>query len=339
MPHMIVDAHNDLLVEVEHFRHEAHPFRERWLGQLRRGGVGLQVCPSSVDVNELPEFGLRRTLSQIGELYRAAADDPAELAVVRDEAELDAALNAGRLALLLSMEGAEPLGYDPALVDVFWQLGVRMFSLTWNRRNPFADGLGEANDGGLSGLGRALVDRLCALGMVLDLAHASPRTFFQILERASGAPVVASHACCRAVFDTPRNLSDEQLRALAEQGGVLAVMGIPLGVDLAAPSLDRVIDHIDHAVEVMGAAHVGIGADFMAQIVESGAEPAVQATSLMPDGTSFGDAVPGFRGPDDYPALVAALEARGYGGDELEAILSGNLLRVIRRALSPAARP
>ena len=88
----------------------------------------------------------------------------------------------------------------------------------------------------------------------------------------------------------------------------------------------------------MGAAHVGIGADFMAQIVESGAEPAVQASSLMPAGTSFGDAVPGFRGPDEYPVLIAALEARGHQGDELEAILSGNLLRVIRRGLALAPK-
>jgi membrane dipeptidase len=336
MEHMIVDAHNDLLVEVEHFRHEEHPFRTRWLDQLRRGGVGVQVCPSSVDVDELPEYGLRRTLLQIGELYRAAAEDPDALKVVTDEAELDEALSSGRIALVLSMEGAEPLGYDPSLVDVFWHLGVRMFALTWNRRNPFADGLGEANDGGLSGLGEALVDRLSRLGMVLDLAHASPRTFFGVLERAPEAPVVVSHACCRAVFDTPRNLSDEQLRALADHGGVLSVMGIPLGVDLTAPSLDRMVQHIDHAVEVMGAEHVGIGADFMAQIVESGAEPAVQASSLMPDGISFGEAVPGFRGPDDYPALTAALEARGYAEGEVEAIMGGNLLRVIRRGLASA---
>jgi membrane dipeptidase len=331
---MIVDAHNDLLVEVEHFRHEAHPFRDRWLGQLRRGGVRLQVCPASVDVNELPELGLRRSLQEIAELYRAVDDDPDELALVRDEQELDAALASGRIGLLLSMEGAEPLGYDPSLVDVFWRLGVRLFSLTWNRRNPFADGLGEETDGGLSGLGRELVDRLCRLSVVLDLAHASRGTFFDVLERAPEAPVVASHACCRAVFDTPRNLADDQLRALADHGGVLAVMGIPLGVDLVAPTLDRIVDHVDHAVAVMGAAHVGIGADFMAQIVACGAEPAVQASSLMPAGASFGDAVPGFSGPDDYPALVAALERRGYAGEELESILGGNLLRVIRRGLA-----
>jgi membrane dipeptidase len=331
---VIVDAHNDLLVEVAHFRHEAAPFRARWLEQLRRGGVSLQVCPASVDVNELPEFGLRRSLTQIAECHRAAAQDPDEVVLVRDAAGLDEALATGRLALLLSMEGAEPLGYDPAMADVFWLLGVRMFSLTWNRRNPFADGLGEANDGGLSDLGRELLERLCRLGVVLDLAHASRRTFFEVLERAPDAPVVVSHACCRAVYDIPRNLTDEQLRALADHGGVLAVMGIPLAVDLEAPSLERVADHIDHAVQVMGVRHVGLGADFMTQIVESGAEPAFQATSLMPEGMSFAEAVPGFSGPADYPALAAVLGARGYAGEELAAILGGNLLRVIRGALA-----
>jgi len=89
-----------------------------------------------------------------------------------------------------------------------------------------------------------LVDRLIDLGMVIDLAHASQRTFFQVLERASDAPVMVSHACCRAVYDTPRNLSDEQLRALADHDGVLAVMAVPLTVDQRAPSLERVVDLI-----------------------------------------------------------------------------------------------
>jgi len=331
---MIVDAHNDLLVEVTHFRHEAHPFRDRWLDQLRLGGVGLQVCPASVEITDLPEWGLRRSLTQIAECHRAAADDPGDVLVVRDAHDLETVLAGGRLGLLLSMEGAEPLGYDPTLIDLFWLLGVRMLALTWNRRNPFADGLGEANDGGLSALGRELVDRAAGLGMILDLAHASPKTFQQVLEQVPGAPVLVSHACCRAVYDTPRNLSDDQLRALRDHDGVLAVMAIPLTVDQEAPSLERVVDHLDHAVDVMGIEHVGIGADFMAQIVASGAEPAFQATSLMPDGMSCGAAVPGLSGPADYPALVRAMEARGYTGNALEAVLSGNLLRLFARALA-----
>ena len=243
----------------------------------------------------------------------------------------------GRTGLLLSMEGAEPLGYDPCMLDVFWLLGVRMLALTWNRRNPFADGLSEARDGGLSELGRGLVARAAGLGMIMDLAHASERTYFDVLEEAPDAPVVVSHAGCRAVYDTPRNPSDGQLRALAERGGVLGVMALPLSVDLQAPTLERFLDHVDHAVDVMGIDHVGIGADFMAQIVASGAEPAVQATSLMPDGRSFAEAIPGLEGPADYPALALALEARGYRGDDLAAILGGNLLRLVSGALGAAA--
>ena len=335
---MIVDAHNDLLVEVTHFRHEAHPFRDRWLSQLRRGGVGLQVCPVSVELTELPEWGLRHSLTQIAECHRAAGDDAGDVLLVCDTHDLETVLADGRLGLLLAMEGAEPLGYDPTLIDLFWLLGVRMLALTWNRRNPFADGLGEATDGGLSALGCELVDRAVQRGMILDLAHASQKTFFQVLERAPGAPVVVSHACCRAVYDTPRNLSDEQLRALGAHDGVLAVMAVPLAVDQEAPSLERVVDHIDHAVDVMGIEHVGLGADFMAQIVACGAEPAYQPSSLMPDGMSCGAAVPGLVGPADYPALVEALQSRGYAADALSAILGGNLLRVVARAL-PRATP
>jgi membrane dipeptidase len=337
--HIIADAHNDLLVEVEFFRHEEHPFRDRWLDQLRRGRVGLQVCPASVDIHELPEWGMRRSLQQIVALHRAAAEDPDQVLLVRDAGDLETVLADGRTGLLLSMEGAEPLGHDPTLVDLYWLLGVRMFALTWNRRNPFADGLAEVTDGGLSALGGELIDRMAGLGMILDLAHASQSTFFQVLERAPDSPVVVSHACCRAVYDVPRNLTDDQLRALRDHGGVLCIMAVPLAVDLEAPSIDRVLDHIDHASEVMGVEHVGIGADFMAQIVESGAEPAFQASSLMPDGMSFGDAVPGLAGPSDYPALAAAMAARGYDDAALQAILSGNLLRVVADGLARCRAP
>jgi membrane dipeptidase len=292
------------------------------------------VCPVSVEVTDLPEWGLRRSLTQITACHQAAADNPDDVLLVRDACDLQTVLADGRTGLLLSMEGAEPLGYDPTHIGLFWLLGVRMFALTWNRRNPFADGLGEVTDGGLSTLGMGLVDRLAGLGMVIDLAHASPKTFSQVLERAPDAPVIVSHACCRAVYDTPRNVSDDQLRALGDHDGVLAVMAVPLTVDQQAPTVERVVDHIDHAVDVMGIEHVGIGADFMAQIVASGAEPAVQASSLMPDGMSCGAAVPGLAGPADYPALVRAMEARGYAGDALRAILSGNLLRIITRALA-----
>src|SRR4029077_12740737 len=129
------------------------------------------------------------------------------IVAVRRRDDLSAVEDGTRTGLMLSLEGAEALGYDPWMAEIMWELGVRMLSLTWNRRNPFADGAAETGSGGLSELGRRLVDECIELGMILDLAHASEGTWRDVLERARDAPIVISHAACRAVNAHPRNLS------------------------------------------------------------------------------------------------------------------------------------
>lgn len=325
---MIVDAHNDLLLELAFRAEEEQPFATHWLPKLRAGGIGVQVCPVFVELEDLPELGLRRALAQVHAFHRAARECPDDVMVVRRRGDVD--LLDGRIGLVLSLEGVEPLGYDPWVADIFWELGVRMVSLTWNRRNPFADGLGESSDGGLSGLGRELVRRLDALGVILDLSHASERTFAQVLETAPDATVVASHANCRALVDTQRNLSDEQLGALAARDGVVGVLAHPFVV--AEPTVERLVDHVDHIASLVGIEHVGLGGDFTAQIVHSGAVTHAPL-ALLPEGMPLDASIDGLAGPEDYPILVAALQTRGYESERLEAVLGGNWLRVLRRGL------
>lgn len=327
---MIADAHNDLLLELVHRRDEERPFERHWLPHLEAGGVGLQVCPLFVDADLGLERALSIALEQTTELRRAVRESADRVAQVRTRGDLESL--DGRIGLMLSLEGCEPLGTNPRLAEPFFELGVRMVSLTWNRRNAFADGAAETSPGGLSELGRELVELLAELGFVLDLAHASERTFADVLETAPDAPVVVSHAGCRAIVDTPRNVSDDQLRALAERGGVFCVMALPLVVDPARPTIARVVDHVDHAVEVMGIEHVGLGGDFIRQVhlALGGIEP---RTTLLPPGTSMGDPIEGLEGPQHYPALVDELRARGYADDRLDAVLGGNLLRLLRAAL------
>lgn len=328
----IVDAHNDLLLELAFRRHEENPFGKHWLDKLTAGGVALQVCPLYVAVEDQPEGALRRALEQIAAWGRAARQNADRVVLVRTRADLDRAEASGRIGLLLALEGAEPLGYDPEVADIFWELGVRMFALTWNRRNPFADGLAEPTGGGLSRLGRELVARLVAHGAILDLAHASEHTFADILERAGEAAVVVSHAACRRLVDTPRNLSDDQLRALAGRGGLVGIMAHPLVTDPSRPTLGRVLDHLDHAVSLMGIEGVGLGPDFVRQVVRSGAVR-IPPDALLPMGMLPDATIEGFAGPEDYPRLVAALRERGYDGDRLAAVLGGNFRRVFRRSL------
>jgi membrane dipeptidase len=327
---MLADAHLDLLFELGFRAGEERPFERHWLPKLRAGGVGLQVCPVFVEFDDLPELGLRRALEQVAAFNRALRECAEDVRSVRSRADVDH--DDGRIRLLLSLEGVEPLGYDAALADVFWELGVRMASLTWNRRNPFADGCAEASDGGLSVAGRELVARLVELGVVLDLAHASPRTFDQVLELVPPGRVCVSHANCRALVDAPRNLTDDQLRALARHGGVVGVLAHPFVLAPAEPTIDRLIDHIDHICSLVGDTHVGLGGDFTFQLVESGAVDSVPL-ALLPPGMPLNASVEGLRGPEDYPALVEALSRRGYDGERLERVLSANWLAFLRGAL------
>jgi membrane dipeptidase len=332
----IADAHNDLLIELAFRKAEPNPFATHWLPMLRAGGVGLQVCALYPTFDLTPEAALRTTLEQVAAWHRAGRENPHDVVLVRTQAELDEVEAGDRIGLVLAVEGAEPFGLDPDMADVYWELGVRLVGLTWNRRNAFADGAAETPTGGLSALGRELVDRLASLGIAIDLAHASERTFEDVLARVANTPVLVSHAGCRALLDTPRNVSDDQLRAVAERGGVLGLMALPLVVDPREPTIDRLIDHLDHAVSVGGIESVALGGDFIRQLWSSGAIYGEVTHGLVPEGHSLEEGIEGLEGPEDYPNLVTALERRGYAGEDLERILWRNLVRVVRRAL-PAA--
>jgi membrane dipeptidase len=328
---VIVDAHNDLALELVLRREEPNPFARHWLPHLRAGGVVLQVCPLYA-ADQPPDRARETALDQAAELHRALRENPEDVFQVRTQGDLDLVGADGRIGLMLSMEGVEPLEGDPAVFDEFWDLGVRMVGLTWNFPNDFAGGI-DSPERGLTERGRELVDLLGERGAVLDLAHASEPTFVEAVERARR--VVVSHAGCRALRDHPRNLADDQLSALAARGGILGLMALALVVG-EPPTIERLVDHVDHAVEAMGIEHVGLGADFIDQVDALEVALGKEQTEAMNEARRVGGGRLGLRdlqGPEDYPRLVEALERRGYEGDRLARILSGNLLRLVREAL------
>jgi len=332
---LIVDAHNDLLTELEFVHPEENSFETRWLPQLREGNVGLQVCPIFVGRSQVPEGATRQALRQAS-VFRIAAETRG-VRMVTDKEHLTGLNSANNLGLMLSMEGADAFGTDPLLADAFWHLGVRMVSLTWNDRNAFADGTGENENGGLSRLGEELVHRLVELGFIIDLAHAGKKTFYDVLELTpESATVIVSHASCRSIYETPRNLDDEQLRALAQRGGVVGLMAHPLVVGPEDPSVSHYVDHIEHAANVMGIDHVGLGADFIQQVSRSGAI-GKHGNALLPDGVKMEDAIVDLVGPADYPNLRDALESRGFSEDDRAKILGGNFLREFEAGLPTAS--
>jgi membrane dipeptidase len=332
---VIADAHCDLLLELEYREHrlrETDVFARTWLPLLEAGGVGLQVCAIFVELELQPEGTLRQALAQVASFQRAVEENGDRVVAVRTQADLDLVERGERIGLVLALEGVEPFGYEVWPADLFWELGLRMASLTWNRRNPYADGAAEG--GGLSRVGRELLARLGELGAVLDLAHASAALFDECIELYEGR-VCVTHAGCRAVNDHPRNLTDGQLRALAERDGIVGIMLHPLAVDAERRTIERAIDHIEHAAATIGAERVCLAGDWTKRLSEIW--PAAPAPDgLAPPGLEPGSALEGLAGPEDYPALVAALEARDWSDGRLDGLLSGNLLRLLREALPKA---
>ncbi len=319
------DCHNDLLLGVTCQRDLGNDdlFGEFWLPQLRAGKVDLCVLPVYTEDWFTGEAALRRALTTIETTRQMTARHADEVTLVTTTAELREALAAGRIALLLAFEGMEPVGADVDLIDTFWHLGVRMASLTWNRRTPFADGLGERGTGaGLTELGRSAVERMEALGMIVDVSHLSDAGFDDVAQVAT-RPFVASHSSCRDVVAHPRNLHAARLGTLAERGGFVGLnaMGEFVGGER---TVEAFLDHVAHAVELIGAEHAALGLDFL---TDTGSH--TLPLSAQPGPGYF---VEDLERPGDLPAFGQQLEER-VGVEAARRVASGTLIGALERLL------
>jgi len=166
----VADCHNDLMLSVQFRRDLGHddPFGDFWLPQLQAGGVELVVLSVYTEDRFIGEGALRRALRTVESARQMATQHAIDVTLVTTASELREARATGRIPLVLAFEGMEPVGADIDLIDTFWQLGVRMASLTWNRRTPFADGLAERRtDAGLTRLGVKAIERMEALAQLL----------------------------------------------------------------------------------------------------------------------------------------------------------------------------
>ena len=233
---------------------------------------------------------------------------------------------------MLSLEGVECFGVETWPADVFHALGVRMAGLTWNRRNAFADGAAEEG-GGLSRLGRELVDRLVALGVILDLAHASRGTFAELLERADGrAGAVLARRLPRRLRHPAQPRRRPTAGPIADAGGLFGLMLHPIAIGPERLTLDGVVDHLEHAVSVMGLERVCLGGDFTQRLWDAMPPPPETKDGLLPPGVTPGLGIERLTASEHYPALVEHLDAR-WGDEEVAAVTADNLVRFLRAAL------
>jgi membrane dipeptidase len=321
----VIDVHHDLLmlVAMEHCKGNRDTFRDRWIPELRAGGIDVQVLPVFV-AEEAPEAMLRKALEMIDALHVEVEKNSNDVTLCLTRADLDGAIEDRKLALILALEGAEPIGtHNLSMLRILHKLGVRMMSMTLNNRTGLADGTDEQETSSrLTELGVEAVAEMERLGIILDVSHLNDAGFWHVTDIATKT-FIASHSNCRAIFDHPRALTDDQLRALAAQGGVVGMNLHPMLVRGEDATVDDTLDHLEHALEVAGEDHVGLGPDFCAELDELG---------IMFD-PPVANGIKGLERSEDLPGFTEAMSERGLSDDVIRKVLGGNFLRVLREGL------
>jgi len=271
--------------------------------KLRAGGVSLQCMAlwtgrkglagdyQGIVCQEL------QALAQLNEQGYIQVDDPSQA-------------QEGQLSILLTVEGGEVFEAGLETIPFWREKGVRMAALTWNNPNRIGFPAKGNHSQGLTEYGVAAVKEMQRLGIAVDTSHLNEQGFYDLFQKTHKPPM-ASHSCCRALCDHPRNLTDQQLKLLIANGGYVGVNFYPafLTDDTDECSLHDVVFHIDHICQLGGARHVGFGSDF-------------DGIELYPKG---------LRDPRDLPRLLEALFKRGYTQQDIEAIAGQNLLDYFRR--------
>jgi len=354
----IVDGHNDLPMAVREKAggdlskldiRQSQPSLMTDIGRLRAGGVGGQFWSVYVPVEKKGADAVSATLDQIDIVYQLVAKYPDVFALASTADDVERIGKKGQIASLIGVEGGHCINDSLGVLRMFYKLGARYMTLTHASNTAWADSATDtpAHDG-LTAFGESVVREMNRLGMLVDISHVSPATMAAAL-RVSKAPVIFSHSSARAVVDNPRDVPDNILTALRQNGGVVMVTFVPAFVSRAASeystlenaqekkytaelnspaaaaiamaewrktnpmpraSISDVADHIDHIKQVAGIDHIGLGGDL--------------------DGITY--VVQGLEDVSKYPYLIRELLRRGYSDEDIVKITHHNILRVLRAA-------
>ncbi len=328
----IVDMHFDLLMDLYEKRKRVNVLRDDFEAQFDAGGIGVIGAAIYIDEPYLPEQALRVGLDQIARLYVECESNP-RFVICKTYADILNARRENKFAMLITMEGVEPLGTDINLLRVFYELGLRSVGLTHARRNMAADGgmfaANASSRHGLAPFGKVLVQEMDKLNILIDLAHLNAAGVEDVLQ-LSKQPLIFSHTNPRKFFDIDRNASDDHIRAVGARGGVIGVNGVLVGAKKEQATIDMLIDNIEYIVELTSIDSVAIGFDFFKFIWDQWT-PTKQGeivsylmeVEFVPDLQHHGHA----------RNLTRRLIERGWKDEDIGKVLGGNWMRVLEQGL------
>jgi membrane dipeptidase len=325
-----MDAHFDLTMDMDDRRErgDRRVWSARHEGPVKAGGWKCIVSSLFIHSWQLPEMGLRKAMDQISALISEAEEQPDKLALCASIKEAEAASASGKTGIIISFEGLDPLGNDPALLAIFYRLGVRAVGVAWSRRNYAADGCffkprREGQKGGLTPFGVEAIEEAERLGMLLDISHLNDEGVSD-LAKFTKKPFIASHSNCRALVPVQRNLTDEQIKLVASRGGVVGMNGCSAFVSKREGSGIGPADlalHIDHIVKLVGDDHVGLGLD------------CCDGLANFYEGPSSIETYDTIKDHSKLPELTAVLFEKGYSDESVKKIIGGNFRRVYKEII------
>ena len=327
---VVVEGHRDVYEQL--YRKslgEANPLRDAIAPRLIRDGINVSVYAISGDsYSHTQNTGryLETALENIDMFLEEAPRSEGMISLIKTRSDLPDKVRTGSIAFILHFEGGMPLQGSIHQLRNFYRLGLRSMQLTWNFRNELGDGVWEnRTKGGLTRFGVEVIKEMNRLGMVVDLAHMNREGFFQALDAAE-APLIVSHANACGMLDNPRNLADDQIKAIAQQGGLVGILALPERVAKKDATLDDLLKHLDYMVELVGVEHLALGLDF---IKYDGPRTLKDQHHPLHERSYVKD----FEEIEDLPKLVDGLARRGYKENEIALILGGNHLRVLKTIL------
>jgi membrane dipeptidase len=307
-----VDGHNDALLNYYssddyHFEKNNPEFHVD-LPALEEGEIGVEVfavCTAHTDYDSV-----KKTLQMIDKFWQLVETNQ-NMEIIERYKDIEEITEKDKIAGMLAIEGAEAV-YDLSALRNFYRLGVRLITLAWSKRNQLAEGIDELRaNGGVTELGKKVIKEMNRLGMVIDVSHLTPNSFWDVIE-FSNKPIVASHSNAKEVCNHPRNLNDKQIIALAENGGLMGINFCPifLSNNGQADMLD-IIKHIKHIKNLVGIEYVGLGTDY-----DGISQPPI-----------------GLERIDELPALKEKLIESGFSKEEVTKLCRDNWLNLFKRVL------
>lgn len=338
---IVIDFHLHLKVLPEDLNHYEMLARSGRVATgyegIKRSGMTACFCAfgGSMGKRSSPAlWGFSDTIWDYG-MRRADMDHHSDLVMrgysIKDILE---AKQTGRCAVMPDVENAQVIENDLDRLDVLYGLGFRILGVGFNNRTTIADGMTERVDGGLSNFGYEVIERMNRLGMLIDLAHASPVVFQEAVE-ASKMPCCMSHSFARGVYNTPRGASDDLLKLIAGRGGVIGVYTVTnLFSNKEHQTIFDVIDHVDYIVKLVGIDHVAIGTDTMFGDHVGLHKFVMGSMQMKGQFKGFPSAYTDYiENAGQWPNVTRALVARGYSDEDIQKIIGGNLLRFLKETI------